>query len=145
MSALAPGAVIGIIGGGQLGRMSAMAAARLGYRVHVFSPEADGPAAQVSAASTVADYADLEALRRFADAVDVITFEFENLPADLLALLESLKPVRPGPRRFSPSARTGCWRSSSSTMPASPPRPGRRWRARRSWTRRWPSSACLRC
>ncbi len=98
MSALAPGAVIGIIGGGQLGRMSAMAAARLGYRVHVFSPEADGPAAQVSAASTVADYADLEALRRFADAVDVITFEFENLPADSLALLESLKPVRPGPR-----------------------------------------------
>ena len=98
MSALAPGAVIGIIGGGQLGRMSAMAAARLGYRVHVFSPEADGPAAQVSAASTVADYADLEALRRFADAVDVITFEFENLPADSLALLESLKPVRPGAR-----------------------------------------------
>ena len=98
MSALAPGAVIGIIGGGQLGRMSAMAAARLGYRVHVFSPELDGPAAQVSAASTVADYADLEALRRFADAVDVITFEFENLPADLLELLESLKPVRPGPR-----------------------------------------------
>jgi len=98
MSALAPGAVIGIIGGGQLGRMSAMAAARLGYRVHVFSPEADGPAAQVSAASTVAEYADLEALRRFADAVDVITFEFENLPADSLALLESLKPVRPGAR-----------------------------------------------
>ncbi|MCB5945531.1 5-(carboxyamino)imidazole ribonucleotide synthase [Acidocella sp. KAb 2-4] len=98
MSALAPGAVIGIIGGGQLGRMSAMAAARLGYRVHVFSPEADGPAAQVSAASTVADYADLTALRRFAGAVDVITFEFENLPADSLALLESLKPVRPGAR-----------------------------------------------
>jgi len=98
MSALAPGAVVGIIGGGQLGRMSAMAAARLGYRVHVFSPEADGPAAQVSAASTNADYADLVALRRFADAVDVITFEFENLPADSLELLESLKPVRPGPR-----------------------------------------------
>jgi 5-(carboxyamino)imidazole ribonucleotide synthase len=98
MSALALGAVIGIIGGGQLGRMSAMAAARLGYRVHVFSPEADGPAAQVSAASTNADYTDLDALRRFADAVDVITFEFENLPADSLELLESLKPVRPGPR-----------------------------------------------
>lgn len=98
MSALAPGAVIGIIGGGQLGRMSAMAAARLGYRVHVFSPEQDGPAAQVSALSTVADYADHEALRRFANAVDVVTFEFENLPADSLALLESLKPVRPGAR-----------------------------------------------
>jgi 5-(carboxyamino)imidazole ribonucleotide synthase len=98
MSALAPGAVIGMIGGGQLGRMSAMAAARLGYRVHVFSPEVNGPAAQVSAVNTVGDYADLEALRRFAEAVDVITFEFENLPADALSLLESLKPVRPGAR-----------------------------------------------
>ncbi len=93
---LAPGSVIGIVGGGQLGRMSAQAAARLGYRVHIFSPEADGPAAQVSAASTVADYADLDALRRFASAVDVITFEFENLPAASLELLESLRPVRPG-------------------------------------------------
>jgi 5-(carboxyamino)imidazole ribonucleotide synthase len=93
---LAPGSVIGIIGGGQLGRMSAQAAARLGYRVHIFAPEADGPAAQVSAASTVADYADLDALRRFANAVDVITFEFENLPAASLELLESLRPVRPG-------------------------------------------------
>ncbi len=98
MSALAPGAVIGMIGGGQLGRMSAMAAARLGYRVHVFSPEVDGPAAQVSAVNTVGDYADLEALRRFAEAVDVIAFEFENLPANALSLLESLKPVRPGAR-----------------------------------------------
>lgn len=94
---LAPGAVIGIIGGGQLGRMSAMAAARLGFTVHIFSPEANGPAAQVSAHATVADYTDHAALRRFAASVDVITFEFENLPAGSLALLASLKPVYPSP------------------------------------------------
>jgi 5-(carboxyamino)imidazole ribonucleotide synthase len=94
---LAPGAVIGIIGGGQLGRMSAMAAARLGFTAHIFSPEANGPAAQVSAYATVADYTDHVALRRFAGAVDVITFEFENLPAGSLALLASLKPVHPSP------------------------------------------------
>ncbi len=93
---LPPGAVIGMVGGGQLGRMSAQAAARLGYLVHVFSPEQDGPAAQVAARNTVAAYDDLEALRAFAEAVDAITFEFENLPAASLELLESLKPVRPG-------------------------------------------------
>ncbi|WP_234730795.1 5-(carboxyamino)imidazole ribonucleotide synthase [Acidocella facilis] len=93
---LPPGSVIGMIGGGQLGRMSTQAAARLGFLVHVFSPERDGPAAQVAARSTIAAYDDLEALRSFAEAVDVITFEFENLPAASLALLESLKPVRPG-------------------------------------------------
>jgi 5-(carboxyamino)imidazole ribonucleotide synthase len=97
MTGLPPGAVIGIIGGGQLGRMSAMAAARLGYRTHVFTPEADGPAAQVASACTIAAYEDFDALRGFAAAVDVITFEFENLPAEALALLASLKPVRPGP------------------------------------------------
>ena len=93
---LPPGSVIGMIGGGQLGRMSAQAAARLGFLVHVFSPEPDGPAAQVAARTIIAAYDDLEALRSFAEAVDVITFEFENLPAASLALLESLKPVRPG-------------------------------------------------
>lgn len=100
---LEPGAVIGIIGGGQLGRMSAMAAARLGFLAHVFAPEADGPAAQVAAFSTVADYADQAALRAFAAAVDVVTFEFENIPAESLALLESLVPVRPGARILSVS------------------------------------------
>ena len=93
---LPPGSVIGMIGGGQLGRMSAQAAARLGFLVHVFSPERDGPAAQVAARNIIAAYDDLEALRSFAEAVDVVTFEFENLPAASLALLESLKPVRPG-------------------------------------------------
>ena len=94
---LPPGAVIGIIGGGQLGRMAAMAAARLGYKCHIFSPEPDGPASQVAYLSTIADYTDHVALHRFAEAVDVITFEFENVPADGLELLTSMKPVRPGP------------------------------------------------
>jgi 5-(carboxyamino)imidazole ribonucleotide synthase len=88
--------VIGIVGGGQLGRMSAMAAARLGFLVHVFDPAPGGPAAQVCAFETVAAFDDLRALRKFAQAVDVVTFEFENVPAEGLAALESVKPVRPG-------------------------------------------------
>ncbi len=94
---LPPGATIGIVGGGQLGRMSAMAAARLGYRTHILSPEADGPAAQVATAITVADYEDEAALRAFAGAVDVVSFEFENVSAAGLDLLASLVPVRPSP------------------------------------------------
>jgi 5-(carboxyamino)imidazole ribonucleotide synthase len=94
---LAPNSTIGIIGGGQLGRMSAMAAARLGYRCHILTPENDSPAGQVAAAVTRADYEDQSALRAFAAAVDVITFEFENISADGLSLLEHLKPVRPSP------------------------------------------------
>ncbi|HTH16714.1 MAG TPA: 5-(carboxyamino)imidazole ribonucleotide synthase [Magnetospirillum sp.] len=92
---LPPGSTIGIIGGGQLGRMAALAAARLGYRVHVFCPEADSPTEQVAAAATVAEYTDLKALEAFARAVDVVTFEFENIPADSVRLLASLVPVRP--------------------------------------------------
>ncbi len=95
---LAPGSVIGIIGGGQLGRMSAMAAARLGYKSHVFTPETDSPASQVAALTTVAAYDDEPALRRFAAGADVITFEFENVPAASLALLAAARPVRPGPK-----------------------------------------------
>ena len=68
---LAPGATIGILGGGQLGRMTALAAARLGYRCHVFAPEPDGPAMQVTNLATVAPYDDPAALARFASAVDV--------------------------------------------------------------------------
>ncbi|MBI5163397.1 MAG: 5-(carboxyamino)imidazole ribonucleotide synthase [Magnetospirillum sp.] len=92
---LPPGSTIGIIGGGQLGRMAALAAARLGYRVHVFTPEPDSPTAQVAAAATVAAYTDAAALGRFAAAVDVVTFEFENVPADSVRLLAAAKPVRP--------------------------------------------------
>jgi len=97
MPALPPNATIGIIGGGQLGRMSAMAAASLGYRCHILSPEPDSPAAQVAADCTLAEYEDQDALRRFAAAVDVITFEFENVSAAGLDLLASIKPVRPSP------------------------------------------------
>jgi 5-(carboxyamino)imidazole ribonucleotide synthase len=95
--ALPPNSTIGIVGGGQLGRMSAMAAARLGYRCHILTPEKDSPASQVSAVTTLADYEDPEALRRFAAAVDVVTFEFENVSAKGLDLLASLRPVRPSP------------------------------------------------
>ena len=97
MTALPPNSTIGIVGGGQLGRMSALAAARLGYRCHILTPEVDSPAAQVSAGVTLGDYEDPTALRAFAAAVDVITFEFENVSAAGLDLLASLKPVRPSP------------------------------------------------
>jgi 5-(carboxyamino)imidazole ribonucleotide synthase len=96
-SGLPPRATIGIVGGGQLGRMSAQAAARLGYRAHILTPEEDSPAAQVAAAVTLGDYEDAATLRRFAEAVDVITFEFENVSAEGLELLASLRPVRPSP------------------------------------------------
>jgi 5-(carboxyamino)imidazole ribonucleotide synthase len=94
---LPPNATIGLVGGGQLGRMSAMAAARLGYRCHILTRERDSPASQVAAAATISDYQEPEGLRRFAAAVDVISFEFENVSAEGLDLLASLKPVRPSP------------------------------------------------
>ena len=94
---LAPNATIGIVGGGQLGRMLAMAAARLGYRCHILTPEEDSPAAQVAAGVTLGDYEHPATLREFAKAVDVVTFEFENVSAEGLELLASLKPVRPTP------------------------------------------------
>jgi 5-(carboxyamino)imidazole ribonucleotide synthase len=94
---LAPGAAIGILGGGQLGRMLALAAARLGYRCHVFAVEPDSPAAQVCASATVADFADHAALVRFADTVDIATFEFENIPAEAVRAVAARTPVRPRP------------------------------------------------
>lgn len=97
MSPLPPNATIGIIGGGQLGRMSAMAAARLGFRCHVLTDALDSPAAQVAYGVTLGDFEDPATLRRFAEAVDVVTFEFENVSAAGLDLLASLRPVRPAP------------------------------------------------
>ena len=94
---LPPNATIGLVGGGQLGRMSALAAARLGYRCHILTREPDSPATQVSAGVTISDYAGPASLRAFAAAVDVISFEFENVSADGLELLASLKPVHPAP------------------------------------------------
>jgi 5-(carboxyamino)imidazole ribonucleotide synthase len=95
--ALPPNATIGIVGGGQLGRMTAMAAARLGYRCHILTPEPDSPAAQVAAGVTLGEYEDPAALRDFAAHADVVTFEFENVSAEGLDLLASLRPVRPAP------------------------------------------------
>src|SRR3546814_20246224 len=76
--------------------MTALAAARLGYRCHAYGPEADAPANQVCAAATVARYDDEAALARFAAAVDVVTFEFENIPLATVEVLQALVPLRPG-------------------------------------------------
>ncbi len=92
-----PGGTIGILGGGQLGRMAAMAAARLGYRCHIYCPDEGAPAADVSAATIVATYDDIAALQAFARSVDIVTFEFENVPAAATEALAALKPTRPAP------------------------------------------------
>lgn len=94
-NALPQGAVIGILGGGQLGRMLAVAAARIGLVAHIYDPSPDAPAGQV-AALTCGAWDDAEALSRFAEAADVITYEFENIPAEALDIVEARCPVRPG-------------------------------------------------
>ncbi|GGE18133.1 N5-carboxyaminoimidazole ribonucleotide synthase [Primorskyibacter flagellatus] len=93
---LPPGSTIGILGGGQLGRMLSVAAARLGLKTVIFEPGGDCPASHVANYHLQAEYTDKDALRRFADSVDVITYEFENIPTSALDILESLKPIRPG-------------------------------------------------
>jgi 5-(carboxyamino)imidazole ribonucleotide synthase len=90
-----PGATIGVLGSGQLGRMFAMAARRLGYRVHVLSPDADTPTGQIADVEITAAYEDLDAIRTFAARVDVVTFEFENVPAETADAASTLAPVRP--------------------------------------------------
>ena len=97
MTPLPPGSRIGILGGGQLGRMLALAAAPLGYRCHIFGPEDQPPAGHVADRVTVADYLDENALSEFAGSVDVVTLEFENVPAACLDFLGQRVPVRPGP------------------------------------------------
>lgn len=94
MTELAPGATIGILGSGQLGRMLAVAASRLGLHVHIYDP-APGPASEVARATTIAPWTDTAALTAFATAVDVVTYEFENIPTAALDILESLRPIRP--------------------------------------------------
>ncbi len=91
-----PGSTIGILGGGQLGRMLALAAAAMGYRVHVLAPEAELPAGDVAAAVTRADYDDLAALDAFAAGVDVVTYEFENIAVAAIEHLATRLPVHPG-------------------------------------------------
>jgi 5-(carboxyamino)imidazole ribonucleotide synthase len=93
---LPPNSVIGILGGGQLGRMLALAAARLGLKCHIFAPEPKSPAFQVAAHHTCAGYDDRDSLKAFAASVDVVTYEFENVPAETAAILGRLKPLAPG-------------------------------------------------
>lgn len=93
---LPQGSIIGILGGGQLGRMLALAAARLGLRTHIYDPDAAAPAFDVTPRHTVAAYDDEEALAGFAAAVDAVTYEFENVPAETARLLARLKPLYPG-------------------------------------------------
>ena len=124
--ALAPGSIIGILGGGQLGRMMALAAARLGYKCHILDPHEQPCAAEVSAYFTRAAYDDVEALRRFADQCDIVTYEFENIPVEpLTALGEKLAPStrslevaqdRAAEKRFLEScgARVAPWREIDS-------------------------------
>ena len=95
MKPILPGSTIGILGGGQLGRMFAISARRMGYRVHTFSPDADTPTGQISDVEIRAAYDDLDAVRSFARAVDVVTFEFENVPAPTAAAAAEEAPVRP--------------------------------------------------
>jgi 5-(carboxyamino)imidazole ribonucleotide synthase len=102
-SPLPQGSVIGILGGGQLGRMLSVAASRLGFRCHIFEPGAEPPAGHVAWKVTTAPYEDEAALRAFAAAVDVITYEFENIPTAALDLLETLRPIRPGRRALATS------------------------------------------
>ena len=101
--ALAPGATIGILGGGQLGRMLAVAAARLGYKTCIFEPGADCPASHVANYHFKAGFDDAEALARFGAACDAVTFEFENIRTDTLALIGDAAPVRPGRRALKAS------------------------------------------
>ena len=115
--ASAPGSTLGVLGSGQLGRMLALAARRMGYRVHVLSPGDDTPTGQVADLEVDADYEDLDAVRAFAGGVDVVTFEFENVPPHA--------PTRPPSRRrcarptgCSTPPSTGCARRRSSPAPA---------------------------
>jgi 5-(carboxyamino)imidazole ribonucleotide synthase len=96
MAALPPGSTVGILGGGQLGRMLALAAARLGLKAHVYSDDPDSPAFDVTSRATHGGYGDLPHLEMFARQVDVVTYEFENVPVDAARHISAIVPVRPG-------------------------------------------------
>ena len=95
IDAVLPGATLGVLGSGQLGRMFALAARRMGYRVHVFSPDSDSPTGQVADREFSAAYDDLDALREFAHTVEVVTLEFENIPKSTVDAVNRIAPVRP--------------------------------------------------
>ena len=96
--ALAFGSTIGILGGGQLARMLAMAAAKLGYQTIIFDPDKNAPAAQVCNDHVIANYTDESSLAAFAKQCDVVTYEFENVPVAAAKFINALTPVRPGPQ-----------------------------------------------
>ncbi len=96
-SPILPGATLGVLGSGQLGRLFVQAATRLGYRVHVFSQSSKSPAGQVAHFEMIADYTDIAALTAFGRSVDIVTLEFENIPVTALETLQKIVPVRPGP------------------------------------------------
>jgi 5-(carboxyamino)imidazole ribonucleotide synthase len=95
MRPILPGATVGVLGSGQLGRMFAIAARRMGYRVHTLSEDSDTPTGQISDEEITASYDDLDALRRFASGVAVVTFEFENIPVSSIDAIAGMVPVRP--------------------------------------------------
>src|SRR5260370_42041040 len=95
MKAILPGATVGVLGSGQLGRMFAIAARRMGYRVHTYSPDCDTPTGQVSDKEIIGAYEDLDLVREFARNVQVVTFEFENVPAETAAAAAEFASVRP--------------------------------------------------
>ncbi|WP_281983592.1 5-(carboxyamino)imidazole ribonucleotide synthase [Thalassorhabdomicrobium marinisediminis] len=100
---LRPGATIGILGGGQLGRMLSVAAARLGFKTCIFEPQGDCPASHVSNFHYKADYSDTDALTAFAQACDVVTFEFENIPTEALDVIEAITPIHPNRKALATS------------------------------------------
>src|SRR5690606_16875677 len=95
MKPLLPNATIGMLGGGQLGRMFTIAARTMGYRVHVFTSKPNSPTAQVANFQTVAEFDDIAAIEEFARSVDVVTYEFENVPAAAVQMLEQTVPTHP--------------------------------------------------
>jgi 5-(carboxyamino)imidazole ribonucleotide synthase len=98
MAPILPGATIGVLGGGQLGRMLSLAASRLGMKTHIYCPDPDSPAFEVTPHKTVAGYDDEAALEAFAGSVDVVTYEFENVPVETAGIIARHAPVRPGPK-----------------------------------------------
>jgi 5-(carboxyamino)imidazole ribonucleotide synthase len=138
-----PGATIGVMGGGQLGRMFAIAARRMGYRVHIFTPEENSPAGQFADLTRIADYTNEAAVRRFAKDVDVVTFEFENIPVETAEWCAELCDVRP-PARSCTSRRIGCARKTSSPAQAFRLRPSAPSAALTSWNRRSSKSVARR-
>ena len=116
MSALLPGATIGIIGGGQLARMMTLEARRMGYRVGILAPSADDPAVPLADLWIPGAINDADAGERLAKSVDVVTVDSEHVPASLLAYLELICPVRPSSRVL----RTPSWRTSRGRRTRSP-------------------------